>query len=98
MKNLKIVSVFCLAFLAAGLFAQPALTAPGDVNGNGIAGEIADLVYLVNYLFENGPSPPNPIDADIDGTAGINVGDVLRFSGNHARRDRAFRLDGRSYR
>jgi hypothetical protein len=81
MKNLRIVSVFCLAFLAAGLFAQPALTAPGDVNGNGIAGEIADLVYLMNYLFDNGSPPPNPIDADIDGTAGINVGDVLRFSG-----------------
>jgi hypothetical protein len=82
MKKLKILPVFFtgLALLVGGFLAQPVLAAPGDVNGNGIAGEIGDLVYLLQYLFGDGPAPPNPIDADMDGTAGINVGDALQLT------------------
>ena len=83
MKKLKMFPIFwmVLSFLLGSLFVPPVLAAPGDVNGNGVTGEVADLVYLLHYLFESGPPPPNPIDADIDGTAGINVGDVLQLSG-----------------
>jgi hypothetical protein len=82
MKKPKSLQVFFtgLALLAGGLLAQPVLAAPGDVNGNGIAGEIGDLVYLLQYLFGDGPAPPNPIDADMDGTAGINVGDAFQLT------------------
>ena len=66
MKNLKILSVFCLAFLTPGLLAQPVMAVTGDVNGDEIAYATDDLVYLLCYLFENGPPPPNPIDAEVD--------------------------------
>ncbi len=83
MKKHKIFLDLCvaLAFLVSGFSTPSVLAVPGDVNGNGFAGEVADLVYLLHYLYESGPPPPNPIDADIDGTAGINVGDVLQYSG-----------------
>lgn len=83
MKRLKIFLIFfmALAFLGGSFSAQPALADPGDVNGDGMPGTFADFTYLLNYLFSNGPPPPNPIDADIDGTAGINIGDVFQLSG-----------------
>lgn len=83
MKKLRILPVFCvaLAFLMSGLFAQPAMAVTGDVNGDGMAYTLSDLNYLLNYLFENGPAPPNPVDAEVDHTAGINVGDALQMAG-----------------
>jgi hypothetical protein len=81
MRKLKIFSVSCvaLAFLMGGLFAQPTLAIPGDVNGNGVV-DSGDIVYLLLYLFMPGsPPPPNPIDADVDGSPGINLGDVLQL-------------------
>ena len=35
----------------------PDFNITGDLNCNLLAGEIADLVYLVNYLFRHGPAP-----------------------------------------
>ena len=80
MKKLKIFSVcwVALAFLMGGFFAQPALAIPGDVNGDGEV-NIADPIYLATYLFQGGPPPVNPIDADVDGTAGINLGDLFQL-------------------
>ncbi len=83
MKSLKIPLVFCVAlsFFIAGLFAQPAMAVTGDVNGDEIPYTTADLIYLLDYLFENGPPPPTPIDAEVDYTAGINAGDVVQMAG-----------------
>lgn len=83
MRALKILLAFwvALVFLPGGFFAQPALASSGDVNQNGIAYEVADVVYLCDYLFHNGPPPPNPIDAEVDYTAGINLGDVIQMIG-----------------
>jgi hypothetical protein len=39
---------------------------PGDVNFDGIR-DLADVVYLINFLYRNGPAPPYPISADING-------------------------------
>jgi hypothetical protein len=48
----------------------------GDANGDGVI-NIADVVYLINYLFTGG-SAPNPMDAgdaNCDGT--VNIADVV---------------------
>jgi hypothetical protein len=48
----------------------------GDANGDGVI-DIADVVYLINYLFIDGPAP-NPLDAgdaNCDGT--VDIADVV---------------------
>ncbi|MFH1335586.1 MAG: dockerin type I domain-containing protein [Candidatus Zixiibacteriota bacterium] len=48
----------------------------GDVNADGVK-NVGDIVYLINYLFKDGPSP-NPLgigDVNLDGV--VNVGDVV---------------------
>jgi hypothetical protein len=49
---------------------------PGDANGDGIV-DVADVVYLVNFLYRNGdpPAPMEAGDANCDGI--VNVGDVI---------------------
>jgi len=39
---------------------------PGDANFDGRV-NIADAVYLINYLWVNGPLPPHPITGDMNG-------------------------------
>jgi len=83
MKKIKILSVCCvaLALLMGGFFAQPALAQPGppgDVNDDGNV-NANDIIYLIDYLLLNGNAPPYPIDADVDGTAGISLGDVFQL-------------------
>jgi hypothetical protein len=49
---------------------------PGYLNDDGII-NIADVVFLINYLFIAG-SPPNPVqkgDANCDGV--VNIADVV---------------------
>ncbi|MBD3333584.1 M28 family peptidase [candidate division GN15 bacterium] len=48
----------------------------GDVNGDGAGPSVLDLTYLVEYLFGNGPAPPNPDAADINDDDSINVQDL----------------------
>jgi hypothetical protein len=48
----------------------------GDIDGSGTGPNVADLTYFVDYLFRNGPPPPIPSQADIDGDPGINIGDL----------------------
>ncbi len=52
----------------------------GDINGDQDAPNIADLVYLVSYLFRDGPPPPQLDMANVDGSmesvSFINVADV----------------------
>ena len=54
--------------------------ADGIVTG-GLHVDVADLVYLVNYLFKSGPGPGCPLEGDVDGitTAGapISVQDLV---------------------
>ncbi len=49
----------------------------GDVDGNGIGPNIADLTYLTDYLFSGGPPPPVMGNADVNGS-GVppNVADL----------------------
>ncbi|UCB53610.1 MAG: dockerin type I repeat-containing protein [Candidatus Zixiibacteriota bacterium] len=48
----------------------------GDANGDGII-NVGDIVYLVSYLYKNGPAP-SPVevgDCNCDGI--VNVGDIV---------------------
>jgi hypothetical protein len=48
----------------------------GDANGDGAVG-VADIVFLINYLFKNGP-PPNPLaSGDENGDCELNPADVI---------------------
>jgi CSLREA domain-containing protein len=46
----------------------------GDGNGDGVV-DVADVFYLINYLFAGGPYPPGI--ANVDGDSSITVGDVF---------------------
>ena len=83
MKRLAIASFLfgLLAVSMGSIFATQAAAIPGDIDGNGSLQMGLDLMYLVQYLYGGGPAPPNPIDADIDGSPGINIGDLLQLIG-----------------
>jgi hypothetical protein len=50
----------------------------GDVNGNEEGPNIADLSFLVQYLFGGGATPPNLQAANVDGDVGgaVNIADL----------------------
>ena len=50
----------------------------GDINGSGGALNIADLVYMVDYMFTGGPEPPVMAMADVDGSGGnLDIADLV---------------------
>jgi len=49
----------------------------GDIDGDGSEPNIADLVYLVDYMFAGGPPPPVLDAADVDGLDEINIADLV---------------------
>ena len=49
----------------------------GDIDGNSEGPNVADLIYLVDYIFRGGPPPPVMETANVDGEGGINVVDVI---------------------
>jgi hypothetical protein len=73
--------LFAAALLAFPVAAQDYGKNPyicGDANYNGDI-NLADLIFVVNYMF-NGGVPPEPLDAaDIDGYTGISFHDVMYF-------------------
>ncbi len=49
----------------------------GNVDGDGAdACNVADLTYLVDFLFFEGPAPPCFEEGDVDGSEAINVADL----------------------
>jgi subtilisin family serine protease len=47
----------------------------GDANGDGVV-SIADVIYMINYLFKHGPRPhPEKADTNCDGK--VNISDVV---------------------
>ncbi len=60
-------------------FATPPSGQDGDLNGDGNI-TLVDVVYLLNFLFDDGP-PPNPLAAgDINGDCFITLADVVYLS------------------
>jgi len=51
----------------------------GDIDGSGAQPDIADLVYMVDYMFVQGPEPPNMAATDVngDGSAFPDIGDLV---------------------
>lgn len=50
----------------------------GDVDATGDIPDISDLVYLVNYMFLDGPQPPVMEACDVDGNgSGPDIGDLV---------------------
>ncbi|MBU8934867.1 MAG: T9SS type A sorting domain-containing protein [candidate division Zixibacteria bacterium] len=47
----------------------------GDVDSDGVI-NISDMVYLLNYMFYNGPAPPDPSTANMDICGDIDLRDV----------------------
>ncbi len=53
----------------------------GDVNGDGYAGNVADLTSLVSFLFRGGSEPPSLWAADVTGDSRVNVADITFLVG-----------------
>ncbi|MEA3296228.1 MAG: hypothetical protein U9R56_00005, partial [candidate division Zixibacteria bacterium] len=49
----------------------------GDADGSGDGPDVADLVYLVNYMFNDGPPPPVLEAVNIDGLGGVDIADLV---------------------
>jgi hypothetical protein len=49
---------------------------PGDANGDDMV-NVGDVVYLVDYLYRDGPAPAPLAAGDVDCDGMINVGDVV---------------------
>jgi len=53
----------------------------GDADGNGEI-NIGDIVYLINYLFKDGPDPwPGLCVGDATGDGEVNIADVVKVVG-----------------
>ncbi len=51
---------------------------PGDVTFDGELVDVSDIVYLLNYIYKDGPTPPHPISADVNGPDRlIDIEDVV---------------------
>ncbi len=48
----------------------------GDVDGNGSV-SIADVVYIINYIFAGGPAPNPLAAADVDCSGGVSIADAV---------------------
>jgi len=52
----------------------------GDINDSGSLPDIADVVYLVSYMFQGGPEPPCLMEADTDGDGEpATIADLVRM-------------------
>ncbi|MCK4856404.1 MAG: dockerin type I repeat-containing protein, partial [candidate division Zixibacteria bacterium] len=48
----------------------------GDADGNGMV-NVADVVYLIDYIFAGGPAPNPLLAGDVDCNAMVNIADVV---------------------
>ncbi len=51
----------------------------GDANGDGQDPNIADVAFMVAYIFQGGPAPSNPGAVDVNGDATFNIADITYF-------------------
>ncbi len=56
---------------------KPAQLIPGDIDLSFTEIDVADLIYLVDYMFTGGPAPPELNLADVDGSCTIDISDLV---------------------
>lgn len=49
----------------------------GDANGSGNAPNLSDIVYIINYLFEDGPIPSPECRGDVNADGSITFPDIV---------------------
>jgi hypothetical protein len=50
----------------------------GDINNSGAGPDVSDLVFLVSYMFQEGPEPPCPEASDVNGVgASPDISDLV---------------------
>lgn len=50
----------------------------GDVTGNGYV-DIGDAIYIINYIFKEGPAPDPYSNGDVNGDLAVNIGDAVYY-------------------
>ncbi len=70
------LGLFLPVFVASEYHIVPQDNPPGDVNQNGGV-DLADVVYLINYLFRDGPAPAYPPCADPNIDCWVSLTDVV---------------------
>jgi photosystem II stability/assembly factor-like uncharacterized protein len=63
-----------LAVAGISILADPFMV--GDANSDGTI-DVGDAIYLLNYLFKNGPLPDPPQAGDANGDLVLDVGDAI---------------------
>jgi len=82
-RSQRSVLLVLLALFALLAFSQPTSTAAdfvcGDFNDSGAGADVEDLVFLVHFMFLEGPSPDNLAAADANGDGRVDVSDLVAF-------------------
>ncbi|MEZ5359075.1 MAG: dockerin type I repeat-containing protein [Candidatus Zixiibacteriota bacterium] len=80
---MKIITLFVIALLFGTvlIFGTPVKAVectgvPGDVNNDGRV-TLSDYLYLYQYLWNGGPEPPCPDQADMNCSGNITISDYL---------------------
>ena len=82
MSSIRNILIIALVLVCLGTIALVTVVADtqeficGDVNGDTEGPNVSDVTYLVGYLFQGFPPPPDPAAVDLDGQPGINVADL----------------------
>ncbi len=61
-----------------GYIIPPTCNNPGDANGDGVVG-ITDLIYFVDFMFNNGPPPVFKNDFDVSHDCLFGISDITYF-------------------
>lgn len=76
-RNLKLFLVCPLAIAIFILLPVTfAFSSCGNSNGDEVV-DVVDIVYLMNYCYKNGPPPPYPDTAEVDGYEFLNIRDAV---------------------
>ena len=77
MDTVPFIDESCVILIDGSLTVEPFKC--GDVDGSSTL-NVADLTYLIDFLFRGGPTPPCLAEADINGSGGApNVADLTYF-------------------
>lgn len=75
--GIYLITSLLLLFAVSNLIAEEI---PGDANMDGFT-NIGDAVYLINFIFREGPEPESQSAADVNNDCTVNVGDAVVIIG-----------------